>query len=200
MAAPTYEYIIGSPGSSNFVLVIHGWLPPQEAARLLEYYKTSIPYEQPTYEAYGKPYTVPRLISFVGDANVGTHGYGGRNHTVRPWDLESLALRDRIVRESQVNFDAALINYYRTGQDYIAYHSDKEALGNLKSVIGVSLGGTRDFYFRNKANTKQIVKTKVSSGDCMIMCGNIQDEWEHSVPKRAHADERISITFRNLKG
>lgn len=204
MAATTYSYLIGSAESPNFVLVIHGWITREEAARLFDYYKTTTPYDQPVYQAYGKDYTVPRLISFVGDLAVKFHTYSGRSHIVRPWDAESLALRERIRNESQVEFDAALINYYRSGQDYIAYHSDKEALGQYNSVIGVSLGPIsgegRDFYFRNKANPKQIVKTKVSPGDCMVMCGNIQREWEHSVPKRAHADERISLTFRNLKG
>ena len=36
----------------------------------------------------------------------------------------------------------------------------------------------------------------VTSGDLLVMGGACQRDWQHTVPKMAHAGPRLSITFR----
>ena len=99
------------------------------------------------------------------------------------------------------NYDSALLNEYETGKEYIASHADREALGSNNSVLGISLGGTRDFHFNPSEKAPPLakkIKTKINHGDIMLMSGLVQEYYTHSLPKRAKAEYRVSITFRSI--
>lgn len=111
-------------------------------------------------------------------------------------------IMDHINASQNYSFNSVLVNEYPTGRHYIAYHPDREALGRNNAVYGLSLGGRRDFYFQGIKGTPaegEMIKTYVEHGDLMIMSGTTQLNYKHSVPKRAHGDYRISLTFRELK-
>lgn len=111
------------------------------------------------------------------------------------WTNECRTIRDRLATELNIKCDSSIINLYRTGQDMIPYHSDRGDGGYPDVVATVSLGGTRRFYLKNiKSGT--IIKTELNSGDLVIMSGNIQREYKHSIPAQKHAQSRISLTFR----
>ena len=108
-------------------------------------------------------------------------------------------------RRGHYNF--ILVNYYATGDDSIAYHSDDERfLGAQPTIASLSLGGTRDFLLKRKSNppgsaTKvpPPVKFAMASGDMIIMQGETQAHWLHGLPKRrgpTGGQGRINITFR----
>lgn len=102
------------------------------------------------------------------------------------------------------------MNYYASGSDSIAYHSDDEHfLGPDPTIASFSLGAKRDFLLKHKAMTSgtnslssPVVKLPLAGGDCVVMKGKTQSKWLHSIPKRtgknAAAAEggRINITFR----
>ncbi|KAK5941421.1 hypothetical protein PMZ80_006699 [Knufia obscura] len=123
-------------------------------------------------------------------------------------------------------YNFVLVNYYSTGQDSISYHSDDERfLGNNPSIASFSLGARRDFLLKHKPpgsgpgngnkgqskteagsaekvypGTTQI-KLPLGSGDMILMRGETQRNWLHSIPKRSgknnEADKgRINITMR----
>lgn len=97
------------------------------------------------------------------------------------------------------NYDSALINEYETGANYIASHSDNECLGSDNSVIGISLGGSRDFNFSPIIKGYDKIKTKMNHGDLMLMSGLTQNYYTHTIPRRKNADYRVSITFRSIQ-
>ncbi|PKY00031.1 DNA repair family protein [Aspergillus campestris IBT 28561] len=108
-------------------------------------------------------------------------------------------------RRGHYNF--ILVNYYATGDDSIAYHSDDERfLGAQPAIASLSLGGTRDFLLKRKSSppgsTAKVpppVKFAMASGDMVIMQGETQAHWLHGVPKRRGStggQGRINITFR----
>lgn len=97
------------------------------------------------------------------------------------------------------------MNYYASGSDSVAYHSDDERfLGANPAIASLSLGAKRDFLLKHKpVNGKQpegteVLKMPLGSGDMVLMMGETQANWLHSIPKRSSslAGGRINITFR----
>jgi len=121
------------------------------------------------------------------------------------------ALRRSTEAATGCKFNFCLVNYYASGADSIAYHSDDERfLGPLPAIASFSLGATRDFLMKHKPipprdtapplpETKPI-KFAFASGDMILMRGQTQANWLHSIPKRTgkNTDDggRINITFR----
>lgn len=123
-------------------------------------------------------------------------------------------------------YNFVLVNYYSTGQDSISFHSDDERfLGENPAIASFSLGARRDFLLKHKppgsgkanGNRGQVkvesadnekvypgttqIKLPLGSGDMILMRGETQRNWLHSIPKRSgknsDADKgRINITMR----
>jgi alkylated DNA repair dioxygenase AlkB len=86
--------------------------------------------------------------------------------------------------------------HYRHGNDSVAFHGDK--LGRLVSdaiVATVSVGEPRRFLLKPKAGGPSL-SFDLGWGDLFVMGGTCQQTWLHAVPKRTHADPRISIMLR----
>jgi alkylated DNA repair dioxygenase AlkB len=88
------------------------------------------------------------------------------------------------------------LNYYRDGNDSVAWHADRELreLNDTRIAI-VTLGARRPFLVRptGGGNSRDV---KPGSGDLLVMGGACQMRWQHSVPKVKRAGPRISCTFR----
>ena len=95
-----------------------------------------------------------------------------------------------------VAFGGTFLNYYRDGRDSVAWHADSEMpfLENTLVAI-VTLGGARPFLLRPRAGGASR-DLRPGSGDLIVMGGSAQRDWEHSVPKVASADPRISVSIR----
>ena len=127
-----------------------------------------------------------------------------------PQCLDHLRQLTEIFTGATYNF--CLVNYYANGSDSISYHSDDERfLGPKPSIASFSLGATRDFCMKHKPippkdgepppeqNLKPPLKLPLASGDMVLMRGNTQANWLHSIPKRKGKGSeggRINITFR----
>lgn len=141
----------------------------------------------------------PRLNYACGDLEVKEHRYSGTKVPVREWLPRHKAIRDRIYNESGVLFNACLDNLYRDGRDSIYPHGDKEAMGPGNLVVTVSIGAARTFTLKHNITGVQI-STTLYSGDMVIMAGQTQKEYVHSIPKEPQIkDARASLTFRCLK-
>ncbi|RDA88003.1 hypothetical protein CP532_3413 [Ophiocordyceps camponoti-leonardi (nom. inval.)] len=128
---------------------------------------------------------------------------------------------DRLRRSTEAatgcRFNFCLVNYYASGSDSIAFHSDDERfLGKEPAIASISLGARRDFLLRHKptppsssaspqsplSQTRCLgqLRFPLGSGDLMLMRGKTQSSWLHSIPKRAGKNQidggRINITFR----
>jgi alkylated DNA repair dioxygenase AlkB len=95
-----------------------------------------------------------------------------------------------------VSFEATTLAWYRNGKDSVAPHGDR--IGRLceDTVIAiVSVGAPRRFLLHPVAGGRSMAFSP-GWGDLLVMGGNCQRTWLHSVPKLARADPRISIQFR----
>lgn len=124
-----------------------------------------------------------------------------------PQSLEVLRKVTEAATKERYNF--CLVNYYASGADSVAYHSDDERfLGQNPAIASLSLGAKRDFMLKHKPDPKsgkqppgaEVLKIPLGSGDLVLMRGRTQSHWLHAIPKRAGAAKedggRINITFR----
>jgi alkylated DNA repair dioxygenase AlkB len=88
------------------------------------------------------------------------------------------------------------LNYYRDGNDSVAWHADRELrdLADTRIAI-VTLGARRPFLVR-PAGGGASHDVKPGSGDLLVMGGACQMRWQHCVPKVKRAGPRISCSLR----
>jgi len=108
--------------------------------------------------------------------------------------LESI--RSALEAQLEVPLTTTGLNYYRDGNDSVAWHADRELreLADTRIAI-VTLGARRPFLVRPTGGGHS-QNVKPGSGDLLVMGGACQMRWQHSVPKVKRAGPRISCTFR----
>lgn len=90
------------------------------------------------------------------------------------------------------------LNLYRDGRDSVAWHGDRVGQRIPEPVVAiVSLGSPRPFLLRPKGGGASR-SFSLGWGDLLVMGGRCQQEWDHAVPKVAHAAPRLSMMFREL--
>ncbi len=141
-------------------------------------------YHMPMYD---KTVIAPRMISWYEDKS--------------NWPLELLTIGRRVENETQIKFNAVLLNLYRNGKDGVAWHSDKTRSANKNMIIAsVTFGETRRFRLRHKfRNDIPQVEIPLHHGSFLLMAGKTNSFWEHQVPKTARQVlPRINLTFRQI--
>lgn len=151
-----------------------------------------LPLEQGTVRVFGKEHKTPRLMSWHGE---GSYTFSGETHPARGWTPTLQTIRKQVELHLGRRFNSCLANYYRNGQDSVAWHSDDEhEMGDV--IVSISLGGTRRFLTREKTTQSKETYT-LEHGDMVVMSGDFQKTHEHCVPKTAKAvDPRLNLTFR----
>lgn len=190
------EYIVGNKETNDYIKVVRNWMPPHLADRYFKYYLEQNWYVQLIGEAYGKKYLKPRLMYAMGKM------YFGDEETAHgdEWDPATLALMNLASVQMRFPFDSALLNFYRDGTDYIADHADREAVGANFTVVIISLGASRLFDFRKKADRKVKRTITINHGDVIVMSGkSIQDNFLHGLPRMKDVGPRISLSFRCME-
>jgi len=150
-------------------------------------------YEMPMYD---KIVTAPRMIAWFQDRQIDPAG------TVPELTPDLKDIRNRVVAETNLQFNAVLLNLYRNGKDGVAWHSDKtNKLGNDPVIASVTFGETRMFRLRHKARTDiSPVEIPLHHGSFLLMAGTTNSFWEHQIPKTARDIlPRINLTFRQVK-
>lgn len=88
------------------------------------------------------------------------------------------------------------LNYYRDGNDSVAWHADRELRDLTDTRIAiVTLGARRPFLVRPTGGGASR-DVKPGSGDLLVMSGACQMRWQHCVPKIKRAGPRISCSLR----
>jgi len=182
-------------------LLLESFLSSQEAVKYFNELQKNVKWNQETIKLYGKVYPVPRETAWYGDEGT-NYTYSGINCNPLPWSDELLQLKTRI--ESiipEASFNSVLLNRYRNGNDKVGWHSDDEdELGKNPIIASVSLGATRRFDLRHKADKTKMLKIELKPGSLLIMKGALQHHWEHQIPQQKRIfDERINLTFRIIK-
>jgi alkylated DNA repair dioxygenase AlkB len=158
-----------------------------ESDRFYATLRETTPWQQRLRKMYDKMVPDPRLTAFYGGAN----GY--------EWTADLLAIKARVEAACGVTFDRVLLNYYRDGNDSVAWHSDTlPADGQHHPIGSVTFGETRLFKIRHKS-IKDLPQLSIplTHGSFLLMGESMQDHYEHHVPKTAkRVGGRINLTFR----
>ena len=178
----------GSAGIERLELDGRGWI--DVAARwllggddLLEQLAAGLRWTRAERPMYGQMVEEPRLGAHLRPRSAGV-----------PAAIDQMAAALRV--RYRTGFNSAWVNYYRGGQDSVAWHSDRIGIDPADAVVAiVSLGGPRRFLLRPSGGGRSRSFT-LASGDLLVMGGACQQNWEHSVPKVAAAPPRMSVTFR----
>ena len=106
------------------------------------------------------------------------------------------SLEDRYERR----FISMGANYYRSGDDSVAWHADRNRREVPNPTIAiVVLGERRNFRLRPAAAGPSPVTLRAGHGDLLVMGGACQHRWQHCVPKtRRPVGPRVSLTFRHV--
>jgi alkylated DNA repair dioxygenase AlkB len=112
-------------------------------------------------------------------------------------DRALVKCRAAIGQHYRVRFGAIGLNYYRSGADSVAFHSDRELRHLDDTLVAiVTLGAARPFLLRPKGGGRSL-DLHPGSGDLLVMGGACQETWEHGVPKvSSGAGPRVSASVR----
>ena len=142
----------------------------------------------------------PRLTAWHGDPST---KYIYSNLTLQPkaWNQDLLLIKEKVEDISGFHFNGVLLNYYRDGNDSVAWHSDNEAqLGDQPGIASFSLGETRKFVIKKAKKPDSCLEIFLRTGDLLIMYGEFQQNWIHALPKsKLIKNPRINLTFRKIK-
>jgi alkylated DNA repair dioxygenase AlkB len=171
----------------SWVDVQRGWLrgADEAFATLAE----ALPWQQRTVTMYEQRVLEPRLTAWCAVPHPFAEG---------PWD-QPFVHEARCALEARYGVPMPWVgaNWYRDGRDSVAWHRDRtHRLQPEPMVAIVSLGAPRAFLVRPFGGGRSR-RWDVAAGDLLVMGGRCQQDWEHHVPKVAHAGPRISLMFRD---
>ncbi|WP_018691595.1 alpha-ketoglutarate-dependent dioxygenase AlkB family protein [Algicola sagamiensis] len=168
------------------------------ASQLFEQLKKEIIWEQPQIRMFGKMVRIPRLQAWYGDDSA-TYQYSGLTNQPHPWTDTLLALKTELAAYLQQPLNSVLINLYRDGEDSMGWHRDNEKeLGERPLIVSISLGTPRRFLLKNR-KTDERIERLLTPGSLLVMEGDSQEIWLHSVPKMKRVlSSRINLTFRYI--
>lgn len=160
----------------------------------------NIRWKQDVINLYGNTVPLPRLTSWYGDSGK-DYIYSGIKSKPNPWNRGLLYLKEQIEAKFSLTFNSVLLNWYRDGDDHISWHSDDEPeLGVNPVIASANFGQSRDFVLRRKDDHTEKITLLLQHGSLMLMQGEMQTYWEHSVPKRRKTDgSRFNLTFRSIE-
>ena len=164
---------------------------------------TELPWHADIVTLFGKTHVTTRQIVWMGDEDISYH-YSGHKRKSIPWSESVFHVKQYVEKQLEnigivTDFNSCLLNYYPFGSDGMGYHADDEReLGHQPIIASLSLGATRKFVFKHK-KTQDKVELYLESGQLIVMHGDTQTSWKHTVTKTKTVDEgRISLTFRRM--
>lgn len=164
---------------------------------------TELPWQEDIVTLFGKTHVTTRQIVWMGDSDI-DYQYSGHTRQTIPWTDTVFHVKHHIEQKLldlgiDANFNSCLLNYYPSGEDGMGYHADDEReLGEQPVIASLSLGATRKFVFKHK-KTQDKVELYLESGQLIVMHGDTQSFWKHSITKTKKVTTgRISLTFRQI--
>jgi alkylated DNA repair dioxygenase AlkB len=171
---------------------IPGLFSREESDYLMAKFISESPWKQRTQKMWDKEVLTPRLTAWYGDR---------LEEEPIPWTPELLMIKEKVEPLAGVTFNSVLLNYYRDGNDSVAWHSDKEnVLGKRPVIASVTFGQVRRFDIRRKTDHKEIYSVRLEHGSFLLMKAGLQEAFEHRIPKSTRPMKpRINLTFRVIK-
>jgi alkylated DNA repair dioxygenase AlkB len=184
---PAGEAIVSGDGD---VRLYRGWLGTDRADALLAAIRATTVWKQERRKMYDRVVDVPREQAWFGD--------GPPDLVDGPMIPELARVRADLEALAAVRFAYVLLNRYRDGADSVAWHNDREVASiERPTIASLTLGATRAFDVRPKADRSRVVSVDLDHGDLVVMRGDTQANYEHRVGKdKRVSGERINLTFR----
>lgn len=159
----------------------------------------NIEWQQDSITIFGKKQALPRVSAWYGDSGK-SYKYSGILLHPKPWTPALSWFKTQLSHVCEQEFNSVLLNWYRSGQDYISWHADAEPeLGKNPTIASLNFGETRRFLLRHKADHQNKIEIPLGHGDLLIMQGALQHYWQHSVPKQTKISQgRLNMTFRHI--
>jgi alkylated DNA repair dioxygenase AlkB len=176
-------------------LMLHeGFIPKEEADLYYSHLLEATPWREYQMPMYDKMVTAPRMVAWYGASE--------ESENALQWTPELLSLKQKVEKETGLQFNAVLLNLYRNGNDSVAWHSDREhQIGSNPNIASLTFGQTRPFRFRHKIRQEiGQLEIPLHHGTLLLMHGTANTFWEHHIPKSAiEMLPRINLTFRQIK-
>lgn len=182
-------------GTTNY----HGKiLTHQEATHYLQKMLTTIQWKNDEAIIFGRHIITKRKVAWYGDKDY-AYTYSNTTKQALPWTKELLELKTLVEKISGTQYNSCLLNLYHDGNEGMAWHSDDEkALGKNTDIASLSLGAERKFSLKHKKD-KETVSTILENGSLLVMKGETQTNWLHSLPKtKKVTTPRVNLTFRTI--
>ena len=164
---------------------------------------TTLPWQSDIVTLFGKTHVTTRQIVWMGDSDA-SYQYSGHTRQAIAWTDSVFHVKHHVEQQLlkigiHANFNSCLLNYYPSGDEGMGYHADDEKeLGDQPIIASFSLGATRKFVFKHK-KTQDKVELYLESGQLIVMHGDTQEYWKHTITKTKTVNEgRISLTFRQM--
>nr|XP_043611064.1 DNA oxidative demethylase ALKBH2 [Erigeron canadensis] len=212
-------------GNASDVVYVPRFLSYEKSWEYFNYLDKNIPWTRPTIHVFGKPFLQPRDVCYIASKGLKELTYSG--YTPRAYCWDDFPPVKEILDEVHIafpgsHFNSLLLNRYNSGNDYVGWHADDEKLyGPHPEIASISFGCERDFFLKKRSthnkkaqaevegepSSKRAKKNndverhsfKLKHGSLLLMRGNTQRDWLHSVPKRAKAESaRVNLTFRRV--
>ena len=153
---------------------------------------------QREYFAFGRYFDVPRLQAWYADEGV-HYRYGDNLLQSHNWIPLLLNIKQAVEERTGHHFNSVLVTYYRDGYDHVTWHADDEPeLGPDPVIASLSLGSSREFQYRHKANG-ETASLELHDGELLLMQPEFQREWEHAIAQQTEVvGPRINLTFRQV--
>lgn len=189
-----------SPGLPKEVLeYMPGFMDASKADKLLSGFISGTPWTQKIVKMYDKEIITPRLSAWYGDPEGTDYNALGKSVPL-PWTTELLELKHMVEVLAGISFNSVLLNYYRDGQDSVAWHSDNETvMGSHPVIASVSFGQVRGFDIRRKTDHSEKYTVRLEHGSLLLMKGDLQTKWDHRIAKSTRPmGPRVNLTFRKI--
>jgi alkylated DNA repair dioxygenase AlkB len=166
--------------ADSWIEHVPAWVHGHES--LLDALWSSTRWQLQRRRMYDRVVEVPRLFATLPE--------GGPGHPLLP--ALGAALTARYGRP----VDRISLAAYRDGRDSVAFHGDRLGPDTHDAIVAiVSLGAPRRFLLRPGGGRSRAFD--VGRGDLLVMGGACQRNWQHAVPKVAHAGLRLTVQFRS---
>ena len=173
------------------------FLSAELTEKYLDYFLNQHHWPTNDYTINGRRFQLPRQQTWHADQGI-VYSYTNNLLTSRPWNPILTAIRQKLETLLSVRFNAALVNLYRNGQDYVGWHSDDDKeMGEQPIIASVSLGASREFSYRSTDNSEYKGQVTLSNGSLLVMLPEFQQRYQHAVLAEENGtDARINLTFR----
>lgn len=172
---------------------------PSEADRYFQNLLHEIAWQHDEIWLFGKKITTKRKVGWYGSLPF-SYTYSGSKKEALPWTADLMEIKKTIETLTGASFNSCLLNLYHNGSEGMAWHSDDEKeLKPQGAIASMSFGAARKFVLKhNRTNFK--VNVLLEPGSLLMMEGETQMHWKHSLPVSKRIFEpRINLTFRTIQ-